>query len=420
MRSATWIVGALLATAGGCLESGEGGNIGVVDVADGVSLDADTTATDTAVVDTTAVDTSPPADTAVADTADTTPVDIGQDTSVVPGCGDGVLSPGEACDDGNACDLDGCRAMSCMPIPTVVLTDLALDPGVAYDLDDADGDGDPATGGDNRLGGSALVASVVNPLITQAIENGQVIQLATLGGLDNPASDDAVTLALHPGVDPDCPSTRPPTWLEADVPALLYSDRSAWETCEPHVSLAGRVAPTSPTSTSPEPPVLVADTTDPVVIPAGTLGDLEVARSHLEAHVVGTSGVVGVVALEDGQLSGVIPASALYRIDTSSLLSGCPTALHAVLALVGHIDQDAEGNGAKDWIQFTLGGSQPCLGDPVTIVGCCNDGDCDDFVAGSVCALDARIGDGFSAGFRFSAKGAHVTAQVHGATYCSP
>lgn len=417
-RSTGMLLGLAAALGAGCLSDGRGGTVGAVDVPDGVSLDGtdtggdDTTVADTAVADTTAADTAV-ADTAAADTS------VGPDT-MVGVCGDGVRGPNEACDDGNACPIDGCNA-GCATVPSVVLASLALDPAVAFDLDDADGDHDVATGGDNRLGQNSLVASVVNPLIAQSIDDADVIQLVTFDDLGNAYADPVVDLVLHPGVAPACPVPTPVPWTHpGGAFPELFSDARAWPSCAAPLRLEGAIAPSRPSSASPEPPVLVADSSSPVVIPAGSLGNLTVARSHLEAHVVAASGVVDVLALSDGRLSGVIPASALYRIDTSSLLPGCPTALHAVLALVGHIDQDTEGNGKRDWIQFTLGGGQPCLGSPVTIVGCCNDGDCDDFVPGEACALDPRIGDGYSAGFRFEAVGVRVVGQVDGGSWCSP
>jgi cysteine-rich repeat protein len=56
-----------------------------------------------------------------------------------PLCGDSVLDPGEACDDGNNTDADGCQSNCQLP----ACGDLVLDGGEACDdgnTDDADGD----------------------------------------------------------------------------------------------------------------------------------------------------------------------------------------------------------------------------------------------------------------------------------------
>jgi hypothetical protein len=420
MRTATSLILGLL-TGVGCLSSGTPGGVEPVDVDAGLGdlSETDTATADTAVIDTAVIDIAV-IDTAEPDTGDTSAPDtLGPDTSVQV-CGDGVwIADEEECDDGNGCDLDGCVASSCTPIQTVVLYALALDGAVSFDLDDADGDHDVATGGDNRLGGNGLVASVVNPLIAQSIEQGRVIQLVTLNGFDDAEEDPMVSLVFHPGIDASCPTQTPVSWLESHhLSPFFFSDSRAWAGCVPPLAITGSISRTPPSSASPDGPVLSARSETPLTIPAGPLGDLTVARSHLEATVTPVNSYPA-VDLRHGRLGGVVPASTLYQIDTSSLLPGCPTALHAVLALVGHIDQDAEGNGAKDWIQFTLGGSQPCIADPVTIVGCCNDGDCDDFVPGAACALDPKIRDGYSAGFRFEARAAVIINQVDGATWCS-
>src|SRR5690606_21012585 len=67
-------------------------------------------------------------------------------------CGNGVLEPGEACDDGNACVGDGCRAETCAPLPTLVVTSLRLDGTVGFDLNNLDEDDNLYTHRDNQLG----------------------------------------------------------------------------------------------------------------------------------------------------------------------------------------------------------------------------------------------------------------------------
>ena len=50
------------------------------------------------------------------DTSSSTDDDTGTDSGADPGCGDGILDPDEACDDGNFVDDDGCTNACALPI----------------------------------------------------------------------------------------------------------------------------------------------------------------------------------------------------------------------------------------------------------------------------------------------------------------
>ena len=118
----------------------------------------------------------------------------------------------------------------------------------------------------------------------------------------------------------------------------------------------------------------------------------------------------------------MLPAAALYRIDLSALLPNCPTALHAVLGLAGHLDQDANGDGRVDFIRWTTtANTTPCLTGPVVISSCCIGGDCSDpanIVQGHDCPLDPRVTDGYSVGFEVDANAVRITDT--NAAACAP
>jgi len=379
--------------AGACLgDTTKGASDTRVDAADGDALD--TIAADTA------VDSTPDAP----DTLDMTDTTVAMDTLLpetsAPVCGDHLLSANEGCDDGNRCAGDGCA--DCRSEPTLVLTRLALSGAVGFDLDDKDGDRDPHTGADNRLGASTAVASQLDRYVADLIASAAVIQLATLSGLDDLTNDPTFDLVLHPGTDPACRTTGPYPWLEAPGSEL---NASVFFACQPPVIVRAGDHPDNGlvaghlTAAAPN-----------IALALGTLGTFPIANARLEADLA--SDASGITALR-GELGGVLPAAALYRIDLSALLPNCPTALHAVLGLAGHLVQDANGDGRIDFIRWTTtANTVPCISGPVVISGCCIGGNCGDpasVVEGRDCALDPRISDGYSVGFEVGALGVHIS-----------
>jgi len=349
-------------------------------------------------------------DTADSGTPDTEPVDtaeVGPETTdtaepetVQPLCGDQVLSAPEQCDDGNACAGDGCG--DCRSESTLVLTRLSLAATAGFDLDDRDGDHDITTGIDNRLASSAAVASQLDRYVADLIASAAIIQLATLSGLDDFANDPTLDLVLHPGVDPQCRASGPYPWLAA-AGAELQSE--AFPGCvPPGIVRAGD----HPDNGLVDGHLVAAAAT--ISLALGTLGTFPIARARLEADLVVDAG--GISALH-GTLGGVLPAAALYRIDLSALLPNCPTALHAVLGLAGHLDQDANGDGQIDFIRWTTtANTTPCLTGPVVISSCCIGGDCSDpanIIAGHDCPLEPRVTDGYSVGFEVDANAVRIT-----------
>lgn len=437
MRMSTIAALAALALAplSACLsDDAKQGDVGQVDDADAAdpdatdaSVDPDATVVFDSVIDDDADATAVSDSASPTDVADTT----AEDTEVVQSeCGNGVLEANEACDDGNACVNDGCRAQACAPEPTVVLTSLALNASRGFDLDDADGDDDRYTGVDNMLGSNPAIVSQLNAAITPAIMSGQVIQLVTLAGLDDPTGDDDVDLVFHPGVEPACPPNDPPAWFSetgggGPLPAV-YSDSGAFEQCVPPLTIGdaddpdnGIYAATFSRWQGPAPLLYMSAAS--IALPTGVLGTIDVARSHLEATVQSEAGTL--IGLREGELGGVIAAGVLSRIDLTGYFGQrCPTGLHGVLALLGQPDQDADGGGGIDFIQYTLDGSgTPCLDATVRIVACCDEGSCDgdSRIEGADCVTNPRIRDGYSAGFTFDARAVTVTGQVDGDAYCS-
>ena len=105
----------------------------------------------------------------------------------------------------------------------------------------------------------------------------------------------------------------------------------------------------------------------------------------------------------------------------------CPTALHAVLALVGAPDQDADGGGIEPVSASCPGCTIACLFSAVVIDDCVDelgavipdsDLDGDTVVEDGECVLDPRMGDGYSAGVTFTARQVRVRTQVSETAYC--
>ena len=129
-------------------------------------------------------------------------------------------------------------------------------------------------------------------------------------------------------------------------------------------------------------------------------------------------------------LGGIVPAGVLWQAPG---VDACPTALHAVLALVGNMDQDVAG-GSLDGIDYSNAGGWFGLGclDPfggTTTINRCwddetstwvNDWDVngDGIIAEGECSIDPSIEDGYSMAMNVSSHEAHVVQQESLTTYC--
>ena len=371
-----------------CLSSGDEGRREDVAVdSDDVAVDSDDVAVDSDDIAVDSDDVAVDSDVAV-DTVDTHVGRCPADDEQFP----------EPCDDGNDCAGDGCH--DCARERSVVVTELALEANAGFDLDDKDGDGDRATGLDNRIGASSVVAGALNGFIADLITRGEVLQLATFG------SDGR--LALHPGHFA-CDGAVPAGWSDG-TSARLFA--TPFPECAAPVSIPiardGDHVRAGPND---------------ITLALGSLGTFPISRSYLDAAletvVADPVHAPDRITRLDGVIGGVLPAAALYRIDTSAFLPRCPTALHAVLGLAGHLDQDGDGDGAIDFVRWsTTANTTPCVTGPVVIDGCCVDGLCDDehLVRGRDCALDPRVTDGYSVGFAVHA----VEATIEGLEVCAP
>ncbi len=353
-------------------------------------------------------------------------------------CGDGQLQAGEDCDDANTCQYDGCSG--CELEQSVVLTSLNLSAGAGFDLDNADGDDNIYTGVDNEFNLGVmyqfLIDLYVNNVINGYIEDGNILQVFTIGDLDNVPfegsgtpgyeEDPEIVVSGYGGVDPDCPANPSPVpWIDpANAPWSLYSDSDFFSGCEP-VFMATDADDTAngiyPANTDPaQPPAPYIHVHAPwmsIYPTSGWVGLLEFYDVYIEASVQNDGSVI--TAIQDGEIGAILPARSLYSIVTGAPGSTCPTALHAILAFVGQPDQDTEGNGTRDTIDYHCSAfcSSACLSETVTIDGCTDD-ETGEYIPGSDCVLDPRINDGYSSGFTFSALRTHVTGQVSGSTYC--
>ncbi|MBN2496328.1 MAG: DUF4215 domain-containing protein, partial [Deltaproteobacteria bacterium] len=348
-------------------------------------------------------------------------------------CGNGELDPGEDCDDGNDCRFDGCHG--CAFEPSVVIADIHLSSSAGFDLDDLDGDGDIYTGIDSLAASDSLMVMYLNQFIDLSLEQGLAIQLFTFGQLDNVPyegvgtpgyeQDDEILISSYAGLDPACPPHASPVpWISwSQAPFSLYSDADSFQACAPEVLIteaddpANGIYPTTTDPAQPEAPFLHFHAPK-LNVSLGSLGTLEFVNTYAEASVDNDGR--DLTGLRNGVLGGILPVHSLAAIDISAATSGlCPTALHALLGFVGQPDQDAEGNGQLDTIQYScsLGCMLACISSRVSIQSCTDD-ETGVVIPGADCVNDPRIRDGFSAGFTFSAPYAHVTGQASGAGYC--
>lgn len=351
-------------------------------------------------------------------------------------CGDGQLQVDEDCDDANVCQYDGCNG--CVLEQAVVLTSLDLEARAGFDLDNADGDDNIYTGVDNEFNLGImyqfLIDMFVNNVINGYIESGSIIHVFTLGDLDNvpfdgtgtPGYEDdpEIVVTGYVGTDPDCPANPSPVpWIDpANIPWSLYSDSDFFSGCDPLAMVddtydsANGIYPANTDPAQPPAPFIHVHAPWISINPtSGWVGSLEFYNVYIEGSVINDGSVI--TGIQDGEIGAILPASSLYSITVGS--AQCPTALHAILAYVGQPDQDTEGNGTRDRINYTCSGfcGSACMSDTVTITGCTDD-ETGEVIPGSDCVLDPRIRDGYSAGFTFTALSVHITGQVSGATYC--
>ncbi|MBN2495618.1 MAG: hypothetical protein JXR96_13575 [Deltaproteobacteria bacterium] len=346
-------------------------------------------------------------------------------------CGNGDIDPDEECDDGNDCKYDGCSG--CRLEPSAVAISFRLDDNAGYDLDNLDGDNNIHTGVDNVFGSSGVFNTLLNMQLGDSIDGGYLIQLITIGDLDNVPwdgtgtpgfeEDEEIVVSLYPGVDPACPPRRDPVpWVnEANAPWEFYSNLDYFDGCYPSILITevddpfNGIHPANNHPREPEAPFVHAHR-EVFQVDTGYLGLLDIYNAYMQATVENNGTIM--TALTNGNIGGKIPVDFIYRIDlTDNFGDDCPTALHAVLGYVGNMDQDLEGNGTVDVINFQSDSSVPCMFGPVIIESCVDD-ETGTVIQGEDCFLDPSIGDGYSSGFEVEAVYASVSDQVSGRSYC--
>jgi cysteine-rich repeat protein len=340
-----------------------------------------TTTTSTSITTTTSTSvTTTTSTTVVTTTSTSTSTSSTTSTSLPPPvCGDGNWEMSEVCDDGNVCEYDGCTidfggGGQCVAEQSVVIVAMQLaGSGSGFNLDGVGGV-------DNKLGGNALINGQLNPLLSDAINDGTLTQVMTLGDLDNVpfggtgtpgySNDPDVLLSLYDGVGPNCENTATVPWVSGPWPADLYSNADTWDlgTCMGPFAVsdvddpANGIYPTGggqSASPAPAPPYLRMRT--PVIeVPfAGT--QLAFTNARIEATVQNNG--VEVTGLSSGMLGGVVPPAVLWAVPGTG--STCPTGLHAVLGLIGQADQNVAGPGL-DSLNASIG-FLPCVFGSVSI-----------------------------------------------------
>jgi hypothetical protein len=346
-------------------------------------------------------------------------------TCVIDGALDSAI--GEECDDANACDLDGCMANSCDRESTVVINDMSISTNSGFDLDNADGDNNIYTGIDNILG-DPLLTGQLDPLLIDSLNDGSIRFLASFGDVDSLTDDPDIRIGFHSLVDPNCPSSpvyssiNPAPWITTPGTSV-YSDSAQFPACVPPAEISDVDDPAngiylSGTTAVPVGPTVQMSGTN-IAIDAGTLGQLSFMRPRIEGTVLNDG--THITGLTGALLGGVLPADVLYRMPGAS---NCPTALHAVLALIGQPDQEGLSGLGLDTINYTNNGAfgLNCLLFGGTVIDDCVDGDTGAVIPNTLvdgdCTLDSRIDDGYSAAMWIEAEEVLVTEQVDSTQYC--
>lgn len=334
-------------------------------------------------------------------------------------CGDGNIEAPETCDDSNTDRWDGCDA-ACRDEITLIMNSLGLaSRGQGCDLD---GDGTADNAFARALG---LLASALGPLISMQIDNGNLIFLLNMQGLDDPAgqNDDDFRIAWLFGEDADDNlsnnfSGSGEFLVNADS---LGPDGSAMTSIQSSVSSGA-----------------LAGGPEDIPIPIGFF-PIDLRQGRIEGQFAQAGGEL--YELQDGMLCGGIPVSLLSLLGgfAGDMLAtdppcdgGAPAELLDLLVAGGSAtvsfgdgsiplrftatppDLDLDGDGLEG---FTVTDDGPAGCQPV--VTSCTDGD-GTVIDGRGCFSDPRIADGHSAAFNISAVAATIVGLNGGAPEPDP
>ena len=325
-------------------------------------------------------------------------------------CGDGVLqadTAGEQCDDANPARWDGCGPDCLLEQSQVIRTLEIGGPAVGCDFS---GDGVP----DNSFGRALRsVLPLVNDMfLRRSIEDGDVILLLSMMGLDDPSGrdDSSFTIAWMQGDDADADPANNLGGAGLFHPGMGALDPAG----NPVASFESDVRGAS----------LMGGPED-ISIPLGFLPlDIRDARLHGTTTSSGADGQLW--SIEEGLLCGAMPLSGFAFLPNLTdlfggtttppcdetmepstmadlLVGGAPTGF--LLPLRGaDPDVDLDGDGLES---FIVDSSGPAGCQPVIIA--CIDGD-GTRLEGRDCPLDPRFADGFSTGLPFTSIRAQIVA----------
>lgn len=155
-----------------------------------------------------------------------------------------------------------------------------------------------------------------------------------------------------------------------------------------------------------------------VDIDAGSLGVLTFSNPRLEGTLSDNGSRLD--ALTGGLLGGVVPAGVLYQMPGAQ---NCPTALHAVLGLLGQPDQDVNGSGL-DTVNFTNSWLGSCILIGTTTIDDCTDGETGNIIPNpgvgvdGDCSLDPAMEDGYSVAMDIEMAELLIVEERNANLYC--
>lgn len=343
-------------------------------------------------------------DFAAGEICDGTPMCDPTTCAAVTGCGDGTVTSPEVCDDSNTLAFDGCDA-ACREEIAMVISSL----GLGSRSQGCDLDGSP--GIDNAFARAlGVLGSALGPLISMAIESGDLTLLLGFLGLDDPlgANDDDLRVAWLQGQDAD-----------GDVSNNFGGAGQFW--VDP-----GSINPDGSPTTSVQAQIASnALTGGPETIPLPLPIPIELQQGHVQGTTVADAGQL--YQIEDGLLCGGVPVSLLAllggflggtggMLETDPPCDGGAEASLVDLIIAGGSatanfggtmfpltfaatapDLDLDADGLEGFVIQDTGpdGCQP-------VVVACIDGD-GTRIDGRDCYTSPEIGDGYSAAFTFTA-----------------
>jgi cysteine-rich repeat protein len=320
------------------------------------------------------------------------------DPDCAPRCGDGVIDPGEQCDDRNTAPYDGCSA-TCQVEEALILSAWSFEgPGLGCDLD-GDGVVDNAFGtAPNDAARSLMTSFSNNDLHRNPVVLVNLIVLTDLSDLAG-RMDGPFRLGMLLGEDADMTTSNNFDQTEAfpiDPRSLAMGD-----------PLLGWLMPSISSS-------VLAVTTDRMMLPLTISAVSANQPNFVEIHRMS---LVNVTVMTDqtamgerigglsGRLCGAVLIHSMEQFRNSTGTGG-PTYLDDIALGVNYLnyqmmptqpDQDLDGDG-KEVLMDTDGDMQ---------IDLCIDGNGTQ-ILGTTCVSDPRIADGYSMSVQIQAVRARI------------